>query len=115
MSALPAFSVKSQEGDGLPDMCQPSAINSALKRSGFDILEARDMALDDNPGGVTWYYPLTPGWNILSQRFQFNWLGLRLTKAALYVMEMVRIVRSVSLARNLGKYFTGACRPSRSE
>ncbi|CAM9951796.1 unnamed protein product [Sphacelaria rigidula] len=66
-------------------MCQPSAINSALKRSGFDILEARDMALDDNPGGVTWYYPLTPGWNILSQRFQFNWLGLRLTKAALYI------------------------------
>lgn len=80
-----------QEGDGLPDMCTPSVVDKALHSAGFELLETRDMALDENPGGVTWYYPLTPGWNVFSQRFQFNWLGRRVTKAILHVMEMVRI------------------------
>lgn len=79
-----------QEGDGLPDMITPPEVDSALKASGFEILETRDAALDPNPGGIPWYQPLTPSWNVFTQRFQFNWLGMRLTKAALYVMEMVR-------------------------
>ncbi|CAM9227169.1 unnamed protein product, partial [Ectocarpus fasciculatus] len=77
-----------EEGDGLPDMITPPEVDSALKASGFEILETRDAALDPNPGGIPWYQPLTPSWNVFTQRFQFNWLGMRLTKAALYVMEM---------------------------
>lgn len=79
-----------QEGDGLPDMIGPEAVDKAIAASGFEIIESRDAALDPNPGGIPWYQPLTPSWNIFTQRFQFNWLGMRLTKAALYVMEMVR-------------------------
>lgn len=79
-----------QEGDGLPDMIGPEAVDKAIAASGFEIIETRDAALDPNPGGIPWYQPLTPSWNIFTQRFQFNWLGMRLTKAALYVMEMVR-------------------------
>lgn len=92
-----------QEGDGLPDMITPTAVDKALVASGFEIVETRDAALDPNPGGIPWYQPLTPSWNVFTQRFQFNWLGLRLTKAALFVMEMVRVVFRcwvVSLSRN---------------
>lgn len=78
-----------QEGDGLPDMCTPSVVDEALTTVGFEVLETRDMALDANPGGIPWYQPLTPSWNVFTQRFQFNWFGMRLTKAIIYVMEMV--------------------------
>lgn len=85
MVALP------QEGDGLPDMIGFDEVNAALKSSGFEILETRDVALDPNPGGISWYQPLTPSWNIFTQRFQFNWLGMRLTKAMLWVLELVSL------------------------
>lgn len=71
-------------------MIGPQAVDKAIAASGFEIIETRDAALDPNPGGIPWYQPLTPSWNVFTQRFQFNWLGMRLTKAALYVMEMVR-------------------------
>lgn len=71
-------------------MITPTEVDKALVASGFELVETRDAALDPNPGGIPWYQPLTPSWNVFTQRFQFNWLGLRLTKAALYVMEMVR-------------------------
>lgn len=70
-------------------MITPTQVDSALKSAGFDILEARDAALDPNPGGIPWFQPLTPSWNVLTQRFQFTWLGMRTTKAALWAMEMV--------------------------
>lgn len=78
-----------QEGDGLPDMIGPEAVIAALKSAGFEILETRDVARDPNPEGISWYQPLTPSWNIFTQRFQFNWLGMRVTKAVLWVMELV--------------------------
>lgn len=75
----------------MPDMCRPDIVMKALKASNFDVVEARDMALDSNPGGISWFQPLTPSWNVFTQRFQFNWLGLRLTKAMLWIMELVRL------------------------
>ena len=88
----PTLALTEQEGDGLPDMITPTQVDLALKAAGFDILEARDAALDPNPGGIPWFQPLTPSWNVLTQRFQFTWLGMRITKAALWVMELVRNV-----------------------
>lgn len=76
-------------------MCKPQVVNAALNAVGFEVLETRDVALDPNPGGIPWYRPLTPSWNPLTQRFQFNWLGHRLTKAALWVMELVRVLAIV--------------------
>jgi sterol 24-C-methyltransferase len=32
-----------------------------------------------------------PSWNPFTQRFQFNWFGLRLTKYSLKVMEFLRL------------------------
>lgn len=35
--------------------------------------------------------PLMPSWNPLTQRFQFNWLGRRLTKFSLKILEFLRL------------------------
>ncbi|CAN0252045.1 unnamed protein product [Ascophyllum nodosum] len=80
-----------EEGDGLPDMITPDKVDAALKASGFELLETRDAAREPNPGGIPWYQPLTPSWNVFTQRFQFNWLGIRLTKAMLWVMELLHL------------------------
>mmetsp|Transcript_1939 Transcript_1939/g.2169 ORF Transcript_1939/g.2169 Transcript_1939/m.2169 type:complete len:371 (-) Transcript_1939:301-1413(-) len=83
-----------EEGDGLPDMCHTSVCTQALKNAGFEVLEARDAALD-SANGEPWYRPLTPSWNpLLQPRFQFNPIMFRLTPLILYVLECFRIVPS---------------------
>ena len=42
---------KIEEGDGLPDMANQDECVEALKSVGFQIIEARDMALDNRFGG----------------------------------------------------------------
>ncbi len=54
-------------------MCGPSEIVKSLEKAGFEILEHRDVALDEDmslTGGSCWYEYLLPSWNIFSQRFQ---------------------------------------------
>lgn len=101
-----------EEGDGLPDIATTHHCLEALKEAGFDILEERDLALDDyggsqspetgaystqrdararSKGGKPWMLPLLPSWNPFTQRFQFNWFGLHLTKYSLKVMEFLRL------------------------
>lgn len=79
-----------EEGDGLPDIAHTSVCLEAMKKAGFEILDERDMADDDyaaGKGGKPWMLPLTPSWNPFTQRFQFNWFGLRLTKYLLKLLE----------------------------
>jgi len=76
-----------EEGDGLPDLAATSVCSEALVEAGFELLEERDMALAK--AHYSWYLPLTPSWNPFTQRFQFNWLGLKLTKYALKIMEFL--------------------------
>ena len=44
-------------GGGLPDIARPHAIDDALRTVGFELLEGRDLAVDD-PRGIPWYQPL---------------------------------------------------------
>ncbi|KAG5186925.1 sterol methyltransferase [Tribonema minus] len=80
-----------EEGDALPDMVQPEVVVEALKAVGFEVLETRDVALDANRGGISWYTPLTPSYNIFTQRFQFTPIGHALTVFALRVLEFMRL------------------------
>jgi len=107
-------SIKKQieEGDGLPDIASTHHCLTALKKAGFEILEERDLVNDEYGGwqvpatgeysvskeakqhyrgGKPWMLPLMPSWNPFTQRFQFNWFGLRLTKYSLKVMEFLRL------------------------
>jgi len=79
-----------EEGDGLPDICHTSVCLDALKESGFEVLHQRDMAdAFIGKGGKPWMLPLLPSWNPLSQRFQFNWLGFRLTNGMIRLLEFL--------------------------
>jgi len=81
---------KIEEGDGLPDMLHTSGVDSAIKGVGLELVYTRDMALDTNQA-VPWYTPLTPSWNPLTQRFQFNPLGLFLTTWGLRLLEFLYV------------------------
>ncbi len=83
---------KIEEGDGLPDMASEQACVDALKAVGFEVIEARDMALDERYGGDAWYMPLYPSWNPLSFRFQMNPLGMAVTTNLLWVCEKIGLV-----------------------
>merc|ERR1711998_247691 len=84
-----------EEGDGLPDMCHTSVCTAAVIDSGFEVLEARDCALDGHEGGDPWYRPLTPSWNPTQwPRFQFNPVMFAVFPYLLKALEAVRIVPS---------------------
>jgi len=83
---------KIEEGDGLPDMATQGECVKALESVGFDVIEARDMALDERFGGDPWYLPLHPSLNPLSFRFQFNAFGVWFTKFALRISEFLHLV-----------------------
>lgn len=83
-----------EEGDGLPDICHTSVCLEAMKKAGFEILHEKDIAEEDYGvmgGGKPWMLPLLPSWNPFTQRFQFNWAGLILTKYSLKVLEYLRL------------------------
>ncbi len=83
-----------EEGDGLPDTAYTWEMDAALEQVGFELVETRDMALPPQAftgGGKTWYHPLTPSWNVLTQRFQFSSVGMPLTTAVLQLLECVRL------------------------
>jgi sterol 24-C-methyltransferase len=80
---------KIEEGDGLPDMAYQAECVQALKNVGFEVMEARDMALDERYGGDEWYLPLHPSWNPFTFRFQMTSLGKFITKNMVWVMELL--------------------------
>jgi len=81
-------------GDGLPDLVHTSVCTKALADAGFDIVEARDCALDGLlDGGDPWHTPLTPSWNPLSwPRFQFNPIMFFLMPRILTCLELIKLV-----------------------
>lgn len=78
-----------EEGDGLPDMARTHDVVKALESCGFEVLEHKDKALDKC--ARPWYLPLTPSYNVFSQRFQFTPIGMWLTTNALVVLEFLRL------------------------
>ena len=82
---------KIEEGDGLPDIISDREVVKALRAVGFEVLEARDMALDDRYGGDPWYWPLHPSWNPFNFRFQMNPVGTRLIQVTLTILEFLRL------------------------
>ena len=85
---------KIEEGDGLPDMATQEECVQALKSVGFQVLEARDMALDERFGGDPWWLPLHPSNNPFSFRFQLSPFGKFLTRNMVWLMECVWLAPS---------------------
>jgi sterol 24-C-methyltransferase len=57
-------------GDALPDIDTTEITVSALKRSGFEVLESKDLAYNDPRNPVPWYEAISPS---------FSWEGFRLS------------------------------------
>jgi sterol 24-C-methyltransferase len=60
----------------------------------LQVVEARDMALDETFGGDPWWLPLYPSANPFSFRFQLSEPGKFITKSALWLLELIRLVPS---------------------
>jgi sterol 24-C-methyltransferase len=75
-----------EEGNGLPDIIDTKACLQAMKDAGFTVLCESDLAVV--PQVQRWMTPLMPSWNPLSQRFQFNWLGSKITNLAIFLLEL---------------------------
>mmetsp|Transcript_72760 Transcript_72760/g.135957 ORF Transcript_72760/g.135957 Transcript_72760/m.135957 type:complete len:392 (+) Transcript_72760:77-1252(+) len=81
-------------GDGLPDLIPTSEITQALRDAGFEVVEARDYALDSSSTDCEpWYGPLLASWNPLKWPcFQFNPVMNTLLPIVLRSLEMCRIL-----------------------
>ncbi len=76
-----------EEGDGLPDLVTDKTVVDALIASGFDVLQARDLASDCDPS-TPWYRALEGrDWSLSS--IPRTPLGGALTGAAVQVMERI--------------------------
>jgi sterol 24-C-methyltransferase len=76
--------------------CPPSppiahALACACPQVGFQIIETRDIALDNNPGGDPWYIILSPSYSPFQPlfRLQFTLVGTFLLRFCLFFIELV--------------------------
>ena len=77
-------------GGGLPDIAFPREVDDALREVGFELLEARDLAMEDPPG-IPWYQPLT-GSGLSMANFRSSKAGRVVTHATVWMLERLGIV-----------------------
>ena len=91
-------------GNGLPDIALTSEVCTALRRAGFDLLEARDLAHESDPE-TPWYRALQ-GRDLSLSSIPRTPIGRALTNLTLRVGEKLRVVpegtRAVSTLLNRG-------------
>ncbi len=79
-----------EHGGALPDIVRPHVVNDALRNVGFELLEARDLAVEAPPG-VPWYQPLV-GSGLSFARLRSSAAGRRVTHGSLWLLERLGIV-----------------------
>lgn len=89
---------KIEEGNGLPDITTCKECYKAMEAAGFEMVEAYDYSENYEATTKPWMTPLMPSWNPISQRFQFNWLGSKITNATIYMMELLWIAPKGTIA-----------------
>jgi len=72
-----------EQGNGLPATSSQEEELDAIKAAGFEIVEARDMALDSD---IPWYQPLAPSYGISG--FRRSKLGRYFTSWFVWFLEM---------------------------
>lgn len=77
-------------GGGLPAIAFPHEIDGALRKVGFELVEARDLAVHDY-AGIPWYQPFLGSANSLVQ-FRASKMGRISTHALFWTLERLRVV-----------------------
>ncbi|AMD21657.1 HFL199Wp [Eremothecium sinecaudum] len=78
-------------GDSIPKMFHVSVARDAIKKVGFELLHAEDLADNDDP--VPWYYPLTGNWKYVQTLsdfgtfFRTSYLGRKITTSFVFMLE----------------------------
>lgn len=75
-------------GGGLPDIARPHEVDDALREVGFELLDGRDLAVED-PMGIPWYQPLV-GPSLVN--FRSTKQGRVLTHGMVWILERLRVV-----------------------
>jgi sterol 24-C-methyltransferase len=90
-------------GDSLPDLVSTGEVVAALRKAGFVVEEAKDLAADTQ---VPWTAPFLPSYTLTG--FRTTPLGLWLTDTMVSVMETLRLAPAgtTEMHRHL---LTGAC------
>ena len=78
-------------GTALPEITSFTEVTDGLRAAGFELLEARDRALDADPQ-TPWYRPLEGSSRLNRRNFPRTALGRKITSAALRALESVRAV-----------------------
>jgi sterol 24-C-methyltransferase len=76
-------------GNGLPDIATTHECLKAMEQAGYEILYETDLAATSHV--QPWMTPLTPSWNPLTQRFQFNPVGAVITNFTIALLEFLRL------------------------
>jgi sterol 24-C-methyltransferase len=77
-----------EEGDALPDIWPAAEVTGALAGAGFEVIEARDLALDATCE-VPWYLPLAGEWSM--KGFNRTPPGRWVTNKMVRLLEAVRV------------------------
>ena len=91
-------------GDALPDIARTTEVCAALREAGFELLDARDLALESDPQ-TPWYRALQ-GRDLTLSSIPRTPMGRALTNIVLRVLERLKLVpegtRAVSTILNEG-------------
>ena len=91
-----AIKQRIEYGNALPQIASFTDVTDGLQAAGFELIEARDRALDADPQ-TPWYRPLEGG-DLTLRSLPRTTLGRKITSAALRILEGVRAVPNGSFA-----------------
>ncbi|WP_419934434.1 methyltransferase domain-containing protein [Candidatus Palauibacter sp.] len=77
-------------GGGLPDIAYPHEVDHALREAGFELLEAKDVAVED-PSCIPWYEPLS-GSGLSLANFRSSRAGRVVTHCLVWTLERLGII-----------------------
>jgi sterol 24-C-methyltransferase len=77
-----------EKGDGIAQLVPATELDAALRDSGFEVLETRNLALDSDPE-TPWYAPLRSGFSLSG--FRNSRLGALITHQFVRVLEATRL------------------------
>jgi len=80
---------KIELGNGIPNLDITSEVIVALQKSGFDIVDYKDVAITDPINPIPWYQPLVPSWSISG--FRVTGLGKWVTHYLVTALETLGI------------------------